>query len=152
LRTSSSFAMLPRTSTSSARTMGGSLVSDPTTVKSTLPNFPSTNLADLVHPRSAPLPPCRRTPCEPSSAAPSASFFDFDSSDSESDDSPPIARLVKSRRAATFKPASPRRSGDAPRPRRKSLVAWRAADDTEEHRARDVFGRMFGRGSRGHSS
>ncbi|KAG7118697.1 hypothetical protein HYQ44_005840 [Verticillium longisporum] len=152
LRTSSSFAMLPRTSTSSTRTMGGSIVSDLTTVKSTLPNFPSTNLADLVHPRSAPLPPCRRAPCEPSSAAPSASFFDFDSSDSESDDGPPIARLVKSRRAATLKPASPRRSGDAPRPRRKSLVAWRAADDTEEHRARDVFGRMFGRGSRGHTS
>ncbi|KAM0283527.1 hypothetical protein ACHAQH_002478 [Verticillium albo-atrum] len=154
LRSSTSFAMLPRTSTSSTRTTGGTLVSDPTTVKSTLPNFPSANLADLVHPRSAPLPPCRRAACPTSAtaAAPaSSSYFDFDSSDSESEDGPPIARLVKSRRAATFKPSSPRRSADAPRPRRKSFVAWRATDD-DEPRARDVFGRMFGRSSRGSSS
>ncbi|KAM0323151.1 hypothetical protein ACHAQA_009001 [Verticillium albo-atrum] len=149
LRSSSSAAMLPRTSTSSTRTTGGTLVSDPTTVKSTLPNFPSANLADLVHPRSAPLPPIRRAPTPPSAA----SYFDFDSSDSESDSAgPPIARLVKSRRAATFKPASPRRSADSARPRRKSLVAWRSADDHDEPRARDVFGRMFGRSSRAGSS
>ncbi|KAL2757702.1 hypothetical protein ACRALDRAFT_1068227 [Sodiomyces alcalophilus JCM 7366] len=73
-------------------------LSDPTDVTTSIPLFPSTNLVDLVNPRSAPSPPRPSSP-GPSIPvlAPQKSFFDFDS-DSESEAQGRFSRLVRGKR------------------------------------------------------
>lgn len=137
----------PRASTTASRSSAVSLSShlcDHGLVKTTTPLFPSTNLAGLINPRSAPrppvssLPPTIPSPLKPGvprrrmftgtrpktpsfNLATQKSFFDFDS-DSESETSPKhagITRMMKKGRKSKTPEsnAGPAQDGPVPQPR-----------------------------------